>query len=108
MRRVAGDHELLPPLAAHLEPTLAPARRIGRVGMLRDDALKPVLARHLEERRAISAHVIAVSHERALRLGEDLREPGLALRELLAPQVAPPRVDQVEDLVDDRILRAPV
>src|SRR6185369_12236958 len=74
----ADDHEFLPLDAFDLEPGLGPLTLVGRLGLLRDDALAALLANRLEQRLALADDMVAVKDRRAGRL-EERRKSLLAL-----------------------------
>src|SRR5690606_22442938 len=59
-RRVADDHELLFPQALDLQPLPSPARPVGRITALRDDAFQPQATGLSVEGRTITLDMVAV------------------------------------------------
>src|SRR5262249_57975432 len=68
--REAGDDELLPREALHLEPVPAAARSVGRVLALGDDAFKPRPARAVVHLAAGRVEVLEVAQSPAVALEE--------------------------------------
>ena len=94
----ADDDELLAARALDLEPGAGASRFVAGVAALRDHALHTALACALEERRAVTADVVAVAQRRrARRVAEELRQQALALEQRRTAQVVAVEVQQIEE-----------
>jgi hypothetical protein len=103
---IAADHELLPQLALELEPGLAAARNVGRIGPLGDHALQLQLPGRGQDGRRVGLEIRAVAHRLLRLLFKQGLEQSAAIGECRLAQVVAREEREVEDEVDDRVAAA--
>ncbi len=104
---IAADHEFGARPTFDLEPGLAAAGAIGRVRPFRHDAFEPQGARARQEGAPRSLHMIGI--DKAWRDGfarEQLGEAGLALQERRPAPILAVELEQIEQEIADRRVRA--
>ena len=104
---IAADHEFGALPAFDLEPGLAAARAIGRVRPFRHDAFEPRGARARQEGAPRSLHMIGIDEARGDGLArEQLGEADLALAERRLAPILAVELEQIEQEIADRLVRA--
>jgi hypothetical protein len=99
--RVAGEHELLPPVALDLHPLpRAPPREVLRAQALGHDPFEPLLLGGPEQRVPV-VEGLGEAHD-PVPLVEELFEPLAALLERKVDERFALDLEHVEDVVDDR------
>ncbi len=102
----AADDKLLPQAAFHFHPACAAAGEIHAVGALGDDAFRAVTAGFLEDRCLLIAYMLTDPDGVVVQCFDELREQILPFGEGESAQPMSVEMQEIEDVVVQRVLRA--
>ena len=102
LRHPADDHEVAAAIGAHLQPVVAAAFRVGRIGALADHAFEAELGHGVKGLDAVAFHMVGEAQRPRFR--QQGTEQALAFQQRQPLQVRAASVEQIECVDGHRIV----